>query len=924
MEKLLETIGMETLQEAGGCSSTSIESMVGRKGTRKRKKITRADRETDTSPQPKPKKVKNATGKPFCCDSCGSRFVVNPLRRKPGQSSKGKATPRYVVDQESQKLLTLCNACGIKMERKSRAPPRDPPPSVEDKQRYYESAQHFAASLVEGLGEPDAEKLTCPVYNTKPCGCIQKFIIGEGDREESKKRAIQLLSILKDAKRLREKKFYNREEVLSKGKGQRKVGLGNGHRKAKEYEDFVLANRKILRGDLRMCERATQRILLYSNNFLHKRLKTDPQNRTQRLQRTKGQAALGKLVDVEKLSEQTCCLEKCVLLARTHSLLLNQWRDRAISGQTEARKVLAEMLTPSGQGSNCARFIAMVTGSSITTIARVKDQMCKTGGDREPPQHGLKKYWKNHPRSKTLGLLGEDGEVLQGSRAGSAEAGAGQAGAQGSLMTVAQLIEQQDQLKRLQQQLEEQQQQVRQQQRLVEQQLIQHQLRQNRQLKQQAALAEAQRKVTRQIRAGNLPGSSKSSTSNTATAHPTAQNMSTNRGTNPSTLTMQPLTADQQGRIYVQSPVSTNQPAQSTATQSQPSNQHVPTIVGMTIEQQQQQLQQQHPLTATVAGLEGIDAKLLQQNLQQILVELQNQMVTQQIQQQLINFGMQPGPSGGSSQPPSYSTAVAATNNSQVLQTSPPQQPPPQQPQQQQKTQKDGSQQTQIIIQTIPSLQPNLLLSSNGHGIPGSSNMPHYVNTSASGSMARLKAADSSHVMVPITLHHPGGPIAGGDAVNVEEVNVQLQEVVMPLSTQDSEACNLVLPRQQQLPTILQGTIQQHLSSLGHLASHSSDSGTTRPTTTISIESLCGNQQTSPGNMGDIVVTEVDDGTRMMQGSGEESIPSAIPLVGGVSVETLLSPEALHLLNSTGQASLNVSLSSARTVKPNTPGAGAL
>lgn len=395
------------------------------------------------------------------------------------------------------------------------------------------------------------------------------------------------------------------------------------------------------------------------------------------------------------------------------------------------------------------------------------------------------------------------------------------------------------------------------------------------------------------------------------------QNMSTNRATNPSTVTMQPLTADQQGRIYVQSPVSTNQQAQSTATQSQPSNQHVPAIVGMTIEQQQQQLQQQHPLTATVAGLEGIDAKLLQQNLQQILAELQNQMVTQQIQQQLINCGMQPGPSGGSSQPPSYSTAVAATNHSQVMQTS----PPPQQPQQQQlKTQKDGSQQTQIIIQTIPSLQPNLLLSSNGHGIPGSSNMPQYVTTSAaSGSMARLKASDSSHVMVPITLHHPGGHIAGGEGVNVEEVNVQLQEVVMPLSTQDGEACNLVLPRQQQqLPTIL-----QHLSSLGHLASHSSDSGATRPTATISIESLCSNQQTSPGTMGDIVVTEVDDGTRMMQGS-EESIPSTIPLVGGVSVETLLSPEAIHLLNSTGQASLNVSLSSARTVKQNTPGSGAL
>ena len=35
-------------------------------------------------------------------------------------------------------------------------------------------------------------------------------------------------------------------------------------------------------------------------------------------------------------------------MALTHGLLLQQWRTRAVSGQVEARRVLAEMLTPSG------------------------------------------------------------------------------------------------------------------------------------------------------------------------------------------------------------------------------------------------------------------------------------------------------------------------------------------------------------------------------------------------------------------------------------------------------------------------------------------------------------------------------------------------------------------------------------------------
>lgn len=67
-------------------------------------------------------------------------------------------------------------------------------------------------------------------------------------------------------------------------------------------------------------------------------------------------------------------------IALTHANLLKQWRDRAVSGQTEARRVLAEMLTPSGGArSNCYKFISWVTGCSHSTIGRVNEQMKQTG-----------------------------------------------------------------------------------------------------------------------------------------------------------------------------------------------------------------------------------------------------------------------------------------------------------------------------------------------------------------------------------------------------------------------------------------------------------------------------------------------------------------------------------------------------------------
>ena len=55
----------------------------------------------------------------------------------------------------------------------------------------------------------------------------------------------------------------------------RNIGFGNGHKKSKQFEEFVLRKRDFLKSVLKLCERATQKILLYSNNFLHKKRKTE-------------------------------------------------------------------------------------------------------------------------------------------------------------------------------------------------------------------------------------------------------------------------------------------------------------------------------------------------------------------------------------------------------------------------------------------------------------------------------------------------------------------------------------------------------------------------------------------------------------------------------------------------------------------------
>jgi hypothetical protein len=42
----------------------------------------------------------------------------------------------------------------------------------------------------------------------------------------------------------------------------------------------------------------------------------------------------------------------------------------------------------------------MVAGCSYATICLVSDQMRRTQGEREPPEHGLRKWWQDHPKNR--------------------------------------------------------------------------------------------------------------------------------------------------------------------------------------------------------------------------------------------------------------------------------------------------------------------------------------------------------------------------------------------------------------------------------------------------------------------------------------------------------------------------------------------
>ncbi|CAM4569422.1 unnamed protein product [Lepidochelys kempii] len=276
----------------------------------------------------------SGTGRGFCCDLCSSPYIVDPGRRgNQLKTSSSLPSPRHKRDPRTGQVLTLCKAWE---PRSTPNPVKDP--GLDERKRHEEQLQAFGRSMV---GDQDGSKLCCPAYTRKPCLCLQNYL---------------------------------------KAPGGEPSGLGSGQRRSLAFEDFVLKNQRVLREELKLCERVTQRILGYSNNFLHKKLQTSSQ------------------------------------MAHTYGRLLQHWRDRALMGQSEAHRVLAEMLTPSGGcRCNCYHFRSWVTGSSPSTVSKVNEQMMRLGGDREPPPHKLKQWRKENPKPNKKGS--DAGERVQPSQA---------------------------------------------------------------------------------------------------------------------------------------------------------------------------------------------------------------------------------------------------------------------------------------------------------------------------------------------------------------------------------------------------------------------------------------------------------------------------------------------------------------------------
>ncbi|XP_033732458.1 mucin-22-like [Pecten maximus] len=344
-------------------------------------------------------------GDPFLCDLCMSPYVINrSLKRSlKNKRSKHNPAPRNKMDPLTGKILMLCNACSITFDRPRKPRKIVPVPTAEEMEKYLEGAKHFAKHLAEKMNRPEAERLYCPVVRPKTCACLQRYISGDGDSDGFDTRAKAMIDLLMKAKELSSEKCYSKDiETKRKRMGPKNqgIGIGNGQKRSKAFEEFVLSQRTYLKNDIKLCERAVQKVLMYSNNFLHKKLVTEKS--LCRAKPVNGMARKGLLQPFDTLPQTRCCVDNCVMMAITHKKLLQDWRNRSNKGQSEHRRVIAEMLTPSaGARTNCYTFITMVTGSSRSTIVQVSHQMKQTGGEREPPTHGMKKFWQCNSRRKS-------------------------------------------------------------------------------------------------------------------------------------------------------------------------------------------------------------------------------------------------------------------------------------------------------------------------------------------------------------------------------------------------------------------------------------------------------------------------------------------------------------------------------------------
>ncbi|CAK8675308.1 unnamed protein product [Clavelina lepadiformis] len=310
--------------------------------------------------------------------------------------------------------------------------------------------EKFASNLATLLNDPLAQELQCCVTYGKPCGCIRKYVLAGvhwkdnsspnlrialiKDKNESEivakdlssitqiqlTRAKEMLDILHHAAELKKEKCYNVTSDNSDGKPLKElrgmIGLGNGRKRSKKYEDYVLEKRGKLRNEYSLCEKAAQKLLGYSINFLYKKLRTNPQ-KTSRLVATNKAERASKvprhLISLQQLQEMAnnqqsasqCCCRNCISwLVKQHFEKIVDWRRRLEgSGQRVAQEIVAEVLLASasldGQNSFCQNLVHWVTGCSFKKIRRVRDHLKKD--PKSLPEHGLKKYWKEKVRNQT-------------------------------------------------------------------------------------------------------------------------------------------------------------------------------------------------------------------------------------------------------------------------------------------------------------------------------------------------------------------------------------------------------------------------------------------------------------------------------------------------------------------------------------------
>ncbi|KAF4517764.1 hypothetical protein B566_EDAN002969, partial [Ephemera danica] len=272
--------------------------------------------------------------------------------------------------------------------------PKIEAPNSAEKERYLVEAAAFAAEVAKELNEPDSEKIFCPAFKVKACGCVQRFITGaDGGKFPSEgaiRRATELLHLHQEARRLKSKISTDRND-----KGDKRVLR---MLRAEGFERFIIINRSVVRQEMGICERACQRLLFYSNNFLHKDLKTGPE-KGPRIKRMGGRKLSQQfLKPIVELAKEVCCPDRCVRITLTQHKLVESWRKQALCNQQGVRKAVQEMLSDNCEQTNCHKFITMVTGCSFSVIYKAKEQIRRGNGQHASPSGNL--WQRGNKRNK--------------------------------------------------------------------------------------------------------------------------------------------------------------------------------------------------------------------------------------------------------------------------------------------------------------------------------------------------------------------------------------------------------------------------------------------------------------------------------------------------------------------------------------------